>query len=254
LTHNFLLKIRFNQKLPAVYKIKPTSIKKWNKLNLQDPVKLKQHTNILHKKWSHINKRQGINDNWKSIKTVITETASEIFQIQGKPTRNEWWDDDCRQAIQEKTNARIKTLQSKTRASHEVYREKRKMANKMCRNKKKKWLNDKIMQIEENHRKNEKRKFLEGIKNTRKQGINTPILVKGSDGNIISQIEQVLNRWREYFCETLNLSDSPVEQILIKEIINDNQEVDTLSYNEVGCIINNLKTNKAAGSDKIPPE
>jgi hypothetical protein len=38
------------------------------------------------------------------------------------------------------------------------------------------------------------RKFLEGIKNTRQQGINIPILVKGSDGNIISQIEQVLNR------------------------------------------------------------
>jgi hypothetical protein len=37
------------------------------------------------------------------------------------------------------------------------------MANKICRNKKKKWLNDKIMRIEENHKKNEKRKFFEGI-------------------------------------------------------------------------------------------
>jgi hypothetical protein len=33
---NFLAKTIFNQKLPAVYKIKPTLIKKWNKLNLQD--------------------------------------------------------------------------------------------------------------------------------------------------------------------------------------------------------------------------
>jgi hypothetical protein len=62
--------------------------------------------------------------------------------------------------------------------------------------KRKKWLNDKIMRIEENHKKNEM-KFFEGIKNTRQQGINTPILVKGSDGNIISQTEQVLNRCRE---------------------------------------------------------
>jgi hypothetical protein len=203
---------------------------------------------------SHINKKRGINDDWNDIKTAITETASEIFQIQGKPTRNEWWDDDCRQVIREKNNARIKALQSKTRASQEVYREIRKMANKMCRNKKKKWLNDKIMQIEENHKKNEMRKFFEGIKNIRQQGINTLILVKGSDGNIISQIEQILNRWREYFCETLNLSDSPVEKILIQEIINDNQEVDTPCYNEICYIINHLKTKKAAGSDNIPPE
>jgi hypothetical protein len=50
------------------------------------------------------------------------------------------------------------------------------------------------------------------------------------------------------------LSDSPIEQILIEEIINDNQEVNTPSYNEIYYIINNLKTNKAAGSDNIPPE
>jgi hypothetical protein len=200
---HFLVKTIFNQKLPAVYKIKPTLINMWNKLNLHDPTKLKQYRKILHEKLSHVNKKQGINNDWNRIKTAITETASAIFQIQGKPTRNEWWDDECRQAIRENNNARIKALQSKTRASHEVYREKMKMANKMCRIKKKKWLNDKIMRIEENHKKNEKRKFFEGIKNTRQQGINTPILVKGSDGNIISQIEQVLNRWREYFCETL---------------------------------------------------
>jgi hypothetical protein len=131
---------------------------------------------------------------------------------------------------------------------------KSKMVNNMCRNKKKKWLNDKITRIEENHKKNETRKFFEGIKNTRQQEINTPKLVKGSDGNIISQTEQVLNRWREYFCDTLNLSDSPAEQVLIEEIINDNQTVDTPSYNEICYIINNLKTNKAAGSDNIPPE
>jgi hypothetical protein len=50
------------------------------------------------------------------------------------------------------------------------------------------------------------------------------------------------------------LSDSPAEQILIEEIINDNQEVDTPSYNEICYIINNLKTSKAVGSDNIPLE
>jgi hypothetical protein len=50
------------------------------------------------------------------------------------------------------------------------------------------------------------------------------------------------------------LSDSPVEQILIEEIINYDQEVDTPFYNEICSIINNLKTNKAAGSHNIPPE
>jgi hypothetical protein len=112
-SQHFLVKTAFNQKLPVLYKIRPTLIKKWNKLNLQDRAKLKQYRKILHEKLSHINKKQGINDDWNSIKTAITETASEIFQIQGNPRRNEGWDDECRQAIREKNNARIKALQSK---------------------------------------------------------------------------------------------------------------------------------------------
>jgi hypothetical protein len=40
---HFLVKTVFNQKLPEVYKIKPTLTKKWNELNLQDQVKLKQY-------------------------------------------------------------------------------------------------------------------------------------------------------------------------------------------------------------------
>jgi 23S rRNA pseudoU1915 N3-methylase RlmH len=60
----------------------------------------------------------------------------------------------------------------------------------MCRNKTKKWLNDKIMRIEENDKKNETRKFSEGIKHTRQRGVNTPILVHGADGNIISQLNK----------------------------------------------------------------
>jgi hypothetical protein len=89
------------------------------------------------------------------------------------------------------------------------------------------------MRIEENHKKNETKKFSEGIKNVGQQGINTSILVKGSDGNVISQTEQVLYRWREYFCETLNLSDSPVEQMLIEEIINDKKSTPHLTMKYV---------------------
>jgi hypothetical protein len=57
---HFLVNTKFNQKLPAVYKIKRTLKKKWNKLILQDPVKLKQYRKILHEKLSHINKKQGM--------------------------------------------------------------------------------------------------------------------------------------------------------------------------------------------------
>jgi hypothetical protein len=40
----------------------------------------------------------------------------------------------------------------------------------------------------------------------------------------------------------------------VEEIIKDNPEFDTPSYSEICYIINNIKTNKAAGLDNIPPE
>jgi len=69
-----------------------------------------------------------------------------------------------------KNEARKKWLQLKTRISWNTYINKRKQANKICTQKKKKWLSNKIIQIEENHRRNDtKKNFLKeyGILNNK---------------------------------------------------------------------------------------
>ena len=49
-----------------------------------------------------------------------------------KRKRNEeWFDEDCRTAIQEKNNMRTIMLQSMTRSNKETYQEYRKRANKI---------------------------------------------------------------------------------------------------------------------------
>jgi hypothetical protein len=62
----------------------------------------------------------------------VTETLGEN---QGK--RNEdWFDEECRKAIQEMNNMRKIMLQRMTRSSKESYHEKRRTANKICQEKK----------------------------------------------------------------------------------------------------------------------
>jgi len=58
-----------------------------------------------------------------------------------------------------KNEARKKWLQLKTRISWNTYINKRKQANKICKQKKEKWLSNKIIQIEESHRRNETKKL-----------------------------------------------------------------------------------------------
>jgi hypothetical protein len=68
-------------------------------------------------------------------------------------------------SFKKKNEARKKLLQLKTRTSWNTYINERKQANKICIQKKKKWLSNKIIQIEENHRRNETKKVFEGIRN-----------------------------------------------------------------------------------------
>jgi hypothetical protein len=96
--------------------------------------------------------------------------------------------------------------------------------------KKKKWLSNKITQIEENHRRNESKKFFEGIRNYKQQETLT-IICKDAEDNVISQSDLILERWKDYFCKILNISESTDIQTTIKERTNNQSQIPLLSYN-----------------------
>jgi len=85
-----------------------------------------------------------VNHEWKNIKSTILESAEEIIKTREKHIGNEWWDEECKEAISKKNIARKKCLQKRTRANQEQYTQARKEANKICKEKKKQWLNNGI--------------------------------------------------------------------------------------------------------------
>ena len=117
---HYLLKTTLKQKLPNIYKKKPNQITKWNKTNIQDHSKLRQYRTSLHNKLENIPNMNNINEEWEKMKEAITDAASEVIQTQSRPPRNEWWDEECRQHIKKKYEARSKWLQQKTTASQEA--------------------------------------------------------------------------------------------------------------------------------------
>ena len=70
----------------------------------------------------------------------------------------------------------------------------------------------------------------------------------------ISQIDEVLARWKEYFQNLLSVSIIPERQQQISERTDNHDESAPPIYNEICTIINKLKTNKAAGTDNITGE
>ena len=84
-------------------------------------------------------------------------------------------------------------------------------------------------------------------------------MCKDDNNIVITQVNQILNRWKDYFfCTILNLDiDDSFSNHRIQPITSDNQtdvEISPPSYNEVCSIINKLKSNKAGGTDNIIPE
>jgi len=77
-----------------------------------------------------------INQDWQNLKQVILEAAMECKLSKDVKNGNNWWDDECKGAIQEKNKARGKCLRN-TRTNFDIYQQKRIKANRICRRKKK---------------------------------------------------------------------------------------------------------------------
>jgi len=193
---HYLLMIIVSQNLPKIYTKKNiVQSVTWNKSNLKNPTKLLEYRKALYTKLENQYQLQDMEQEWDQIKKAITEAAQETIQTQNKKQKNEWWD-DCQQAIKEKNEARKTWLQHRTRASNARYHKKRNEANRICTRKKKEWLNNRIRQIEENKKKNEPKKFFNKIKQLTWQNTRLPDMCKDDQNVVLTQMGQILNRWK----------------------------------------------------------
>ena len=60
---NFLVKAVIKQKLSVIHKKKLKPALKWNKINLQNPSKLKEYRSLLHNRLVNLDPKQKIDEN-----------------------------------------------------------------------------------------------------------------------------------------------------------------------------------------------
>ncbi len=197
-----------------------------------------------------------INQDWQNLKQVILEAAREFKSSEEVKNANHWWDNECKNVIQEKNEARRKWLRitKKTRTYLDIYHQKRLKANRTCRRKKKEWLEGKIKEINETNRKRDTRKFYKDVRRLSGLPIVMTLVCKDKDDNILSEKQQILERWQQYFKELLNPEIERINGVTTYEGTINNLELEVPTHEEINQIIKSLKTNKAAGPDEILPE
>jgi hypothetical protein len=104
---------------------------------------------------------------------LILEAAKESLGEKKEKRNEEWFNEECRTAIQEKNNMRKIMLQRMTSTSMQTYKEYRRITNKICRKRKREMLKRQIESIEVDWKSAETRKFYQTVNRFQKR-ISTP--------------------------------------------------------------------------------
>jgi hypothetical protein len=181
---HFLVKAMVRERLSNALKYKGRKKKRWNidKLKNED---LNLYQQKINEKLEHTDGIQDVQREWNKIKNVIVKAPKESLGEKKGKRNEEWFDEECRMAIQEKNNMRKNMLQRMTRSSRETYQEQRRRSNKTCWEKKRGMLKRQIESTEVDRKKADTRKYYQTVNRFRK-GFQTRLnACKDNSGKLV---------------------------------------------------------------------
>jgi hypothetical protein len=138
-----------------------------------------------------------MNKMWNDVKDMIIAAGEEVMGRITIQERNvEWFDEECREKIAKKNEARIRMLQKETRSSYEKFKELQTKVKKVCKRKKKEHLQKHFEEIERLDRQNERTKCYKAMDNIRKCYRPRQEACRDKDGKVLCDKEEIMNRWQ----------------------------------------------------------
>uniref|UniRef100_A0A8D8QNX5 Craniofacial development protein 2 n=1 Tax=Cacopsylla melanoneura TaxID=428564 RepID=A0A8D8QNX5_9HEMI len=251
---HFLVKVILRERLSMLQNIKRARQIKW------DTNKLKTDENAHYSYQDALREKleQGggttIEDKWEHVKTSIINAAKETVGEKGTERNRAWFDQECRDIIERKNQARAVMLSRKTRSNTETYKVLRSEAKKIMKKKKKDSIADEIREIEELNKEGEDRKFYQAMKKIKKDFQPRTKGCRNKDGTIETDEKKMMERWTNHFKTLLNKDcTSETEQEHESSDLNPVEE-EVPSTEEVSKVIRNMKNNRAPGEDGIVAE
>jgi endonuclease/exonuclease/phosphatase family metal-dependent hydrolase len=163
----YLVKALLRERLADAGSGKGPKRGRWDVEKLRQQLEIAtQYQEMLSRKLAEIPKdieQRSVATRWMEIKKVIGETAKVIGEKR-RVRNEEWFDDECRIAIEQKNTDRVIMIQRQTRQNYGRYKESRSRANKILRGKERGYLKDWMREIEELNIKSESRKFYQAVK------------------------------------------------------------------------------------------
>nr|XP_042906426.1 uncharacterized protein LOC122270970 [Parasteatoda tepidariorum] len=218
---------------------------------------LKEYNIKLSNRLSEEKGRPNIVFNWNTIKDIVLKSASDTIPELGRPSKNEWFDEDCHKATEEKNKAyRLMIQKHRTRFFEEQYKNLRRIEKKLHKAKKKAFFEKSLEDLEAMNNQNECRKFYKKVNYMRSEFKPRTITCRNNEGELVSEPQEVTKVWKSYFQDLLVGKDdisvprnNPVDLVILRDVDNPPPSID-----EVIMAIKKLRNNRSAGPDCIPSE
>jgi hypothetical protein len=146
-----------------------------------------------------------INNAWKSIRENIKTSAKDNLRYQKLKHNKPWFDDECSKLIDQQKQAKLQWLQNPNQVNGDNLKNLRSETNRTFRNKKREYLKDKINELETKNKNKNIRDLYRGINEFKKEYEPRINIIKDENGNVIADPQGVLNRWKNFFNQVLNV-------------------------------------------------
>lgn len=248
---HFLVLAKLHQRLSTLNTNNKYRRKNWKtETIINDETTRKKYQNTLAFKIDNLRVEGNINERWNNFKECINEAAAITIGTK-KAITNEWFDDSCKKANEAKNEARQLYLANHTQENEISYIEKRKNAKKLIKKRKKIFMKDKVKEIENNYNQNAPRNMYLNIKKQTKNYQPRTNICKDKYGNTLSDKNEIVDRWREYFDELLNKPNVTCDGTA-PNIIEIDEETPTVD--DTKAALQKLKNFKCSGEDGIVAE
>lgn len=199
---HFMVTAAIKQKIKKIITKKKIKLK-WDINKLGDEKERKKYEITLEKLFQEREEDENVNTDWISIKKCIEKAATETIGREGKSNEKGWYDQKCREKLNEKVQARLKWLRSSKAEDLHEYKKIRNESNKYIRECKRKWVNNNIEEIERERISRNTKSFFKKVNEQNKKYKGKSTGIKNKDGRVIEEEKEYKRIWVDHFKELL---------------------------------------------------
>ncbi|KAG8226614.1 hypothetical protein J437_LFUL007687 [Ladona fulva] len=147
-------------------------------------------------------------DEWQNLKNAALKAVESTLGHKPQNKKIEWSNQECNEAIQKRNSDRKKYLKGPIRYKKLKYENSRREASRIVKKKKTAYFISIMLRAKETFRENNTREAYKEINFFKKGFQPSTNICRECNGNLLTDKEKVMIRWKQYFNKLLNPSSN----------------------------------------------